>query len=110
MKLLSLLRRRPAPRPAPVVLCFSMSAELHKADLRKLRGLDQNHPVLGPVLRLLCEVRMGILAAAEAPGNPHPERSVARASGVSSAIQAIVAATRGPDAAHQQTGFGAEEE
>lgn len=105
----SLFFRKATAPAAPGIAYFTMSQELHKADLRKLRGRDETDEVLGPVLRLLCEVRMGILAAAEAPGNPHPERSVARASGVSSAIQAIVAATRGTEQAHQQTGFGKEE-
>lgn len=102
-------RKAPAPQLGATPAYFTMSPELHKADLRKLRGRDETDEVLGPVLRLLCEVRMGILAAAESPGNPHPERSVARASGVSSAIQAIVAATRGTERAHQQTGFGKED-
>lgn len=105
----SLFFRKAAAHAEPGIAYFTMTAELHKADLQKLRGRDETDEVLGPVLRLLCEVRMGILAAAEAPGNPHPERSVARASGVSSAIQAIVAATRGGEQAHQKTGFGKED-
>lgn len=102
-------RRAAAPAAPVLVVYFPISPEIHKADIAELRGRDEHDPVLGAVIRLLVETRAGMLAAAEAPGNPHPERSVARASGVSSAIQAIVAATRGTEQAHQQTGFGKED-
>ena len=101
-------RKAAAPDVPALVVYFPISPEIHKADIAELRGRDEHDPVLGAVIRLLVETRAGMLASAEHPNNPHPERSVARASGVSSAIQAIVAATRGTEQAHQQTGFGKE--
>ena len=105
-------RRPPSPPPAPPrppalrPVFFKMDPALMKADLTALRGRTERDAVLGPVLRVLVEVRAGMLAAAEVSANPHPERSIARASGVSAAIDAILAATRGAPDRHQDTGFG----
>lgn len=101
--------RRKAP-PPPAVAFFPIDPQILKADLAKLRGRSQADPVLGPVLRVLVETRARILAGAEHPNNPNVVRSVYRAAGVTSAIQAIVAATRSGEARHQQTGFGEEEQ
>ena len=102
-------RKATAPAVPAFVVYFPISPEIHKADSAELRGRDEHDPVLGAVIRLLVETRAEMLAAAEHPKNPNVERSVYRAAGVATAIENIVAATRGTERAHQQTGFGKED-
>ena len=89
------LRHAPPP-PAPAVVLMPVDPAIAAADLRALRGLDQKHPVLGPVLRLLVETRAAMCAEAErAPDAAQAARHAASAHGVSCAVAALVAATRG---------------